>query len=289
MSGKTSKQSAIITDSVACLTGEQVQKYRIGIVPLNIVYDGRAYKDWVDITPKAAYELFLKNPDVFSTSAPTPEDFLRAYRDAALQSKNILCITLSAKLSTTCNTAKIAVDYAKKELPGTHIEVMDSRTATAAEGFIALAAAEAAEAGKSFAEVVDAAAGMRDKVMALVLLDTIRHVYRSGRVPRIAAQVGSILNLHPLLSVHNGVNFIGVARNRDKGIELLLRKTKEKVGGKPVHMAVLHAYAQEAAEKLKQRAAAEFDCRELWVSEFSPIMGYACGTGTLGLAFYTEG
>ena len=288
MTDKTSKQCAIIADSVACLTGEQTQKYGIGIVPLNIVYDGKAYKDWVDITPKAAYELFLKNPDVFSTSAPTPEDFLQAYREAAQQAKNILCITLSTKLSTTNNTAKIAVDYAKKEMPGTHIEVMDSRTATAAEGFVALAAARAAAAGQSFAEVADAASQMREKVMALVLLDTIRHVYRSGRVPRIAAQVGSVLNLHPLLSVHNGVNFIGVARNREKGIELLLRKTREKVGGRPVHIAVLHAYAGEAAEKLKQRAAAEFDCRELWVSEFSPIMGYACGTGTLGLAFYPE-
>ena len=79
-----------------------------------------------------------------------------------------------------------------------------------------------------------------------------------------------------------------MVRNREKGIELLLRKTKEKVGGKPVHVAVLHAYAEEAAENLKQRVAAEFDCRELRVSEFSPIMGYACGTGTLGLAFYTE-
>src|SRR5271157_930175 len=155
MTDKTSKQCAIIADSVACLTGEQTQKYGIGIVPLNIVYDGKAYKDWVDITPKAAYELFLKNPDVFSTSAPTPEDFLQAYREAAQQAKNILCITLSTKLSTTNNTAKIAVDYAKKELPGTHIEVMDSRTATAAEGFIALAAAQAAGEGKSFTAVID--------------------------------------------------------------------------------------------------------------------------------------
>jgi DegV family protein with EDD domain len=288
MLDNSSKQVAIITDSVACLTREQAERYAIGVVPLNIVYDGKAYKDWVDITPKEAYEFFLKNPDVFSTSAPTPEDFLQAYREAVQQAKNILCITLSTKLSTTNNTAKVAVDYAKKELPGTHIEVMDSRTATAAEGFIALAAARAAAEGKSFAEVVDAADRMREKVIALVLLDTIRHVYRSGRVPRIAAQVGSILNLHPLLSVYNGVNFIGVARNREKGIELLMRETKEKVGGKPVHMAVLHAYAEEAAEKLQQRVTKEFDCREIRISEFSPIMGYACGTGTLGLAFYPE-
>jgi fatty acid-binding protein DegV len=53
-------------------------------------------------------------------------------------------------------------------------------------------------------------------------------------------------------------------------------------------MAVLHAYIPEEAEKLKKRVSSEFNCREIWISEFSPIMGYACGTGTLGLAFYTE-
>jgi fatty acid-binding protein DegV len=97
-----------------------------------------------------------------------------------------------------------------------------------------------------------------------------------------------MLNLKPLLCISGGVNFIGVARSREKGIEMLLRKTREKVGKKPLHIAVLNAYAPEAAEKLRQQVSTEFDCREIRISEFSPIMGYACGTGTLGLAFYTE-
>jgi fatty acid-binding protein DegV len=52
---------------------------------------------------------------------------------------------------------------------------------------------------------------------------------------------------------------------------------------------VTHAYALEEAEKLKERVAAEFNCVELWLCEFSPVMGYACGTGTVGVAFYPEG
>jgi DegV family protein with EDD domain len=244
----SSKQVAIITDSVACLTREQVARYAIGIVPLNIIYDGKPYRDWVDITPNEAYELFLKNPDVFSTSTPSPPDFLKAYHEASKQANNILCITLSSKLSTTNNTARLAKEYALKELPGVTIEVMDSWTATAAEGFIVLAAAKAAEESKSLAEVIKVAEEMKGKVNALVILDTIRHVYRSGRVPKIASQAGSLLNIRPLLNVSGGVNFIGVARSREKGIELLLRKTRNKVGKKPVHVAVLHAYAPEEAE-----------------------------------------
>ena len=62
-----------------------------------------------------------------------------------------------------------------------------------------------------------------------------------------------------------------------------------KVGQSPVHVAVIHAYALDEAERLKERVSSEFNCAELWLTEHSPIMGYACGTGTLGLAFYKEG
>ena len=69
----------------------------------------------------------------------------------------------------------------------------------------------------------------------------------------------------------------------------LLKMMRGKVGLDPVHVAVMHAYALDEAEKLKERVSAEFNCAELWITEFSPVMGYACGTGTLGLAFYSEG
>ena len=55
-----------------------------------------------------------------------------------------------------------------------------------------------------------------------------------------------------------------------------------------MHVAVMHAYAQEEAAKLKERILSEFNCVELWLTEFSPVMGYATGTGTLGIAFYKE-
>ena len=79
-----------------------------------------------------------------------------------------------------------------------------------------MAAARAAEDSKSLIEVTEAAKEMRDKVNALVLLDTIRYVYRSGRIPRIAAMAGSMINVRPLLSVYKGVNFIGIGQKPKK-------------------------------------------------------------------------
>jgi len=280
---------AIVTASVACLPRELVAQYGIRIVPINFYFGDKVYKDWVDITPSEAYELFLKDPDAFKTSGSNPGDCLEAYREASNQGKDILCVTLSAKLSGLYNAALQAKEQAKAEFPQTSIEVLDSQMATAAEGFVALAAARAAEDGKSLAEVVKAAEEMRERVTFLALLDTIRHVYRTGRIPKIAAQAGSMLNIRPLLTISSGaVCFKGAVRSRERGIERMLKVMRDKVGRSPVHVAVMHAYVPDEAERLKERVSSEFNCAEIWVTEFSPVMGYATGTGTLGLAFYKE-
>lgn len=280
---------AIITDSVACLTRELVEQYGISILPVNFYFGDKLYRDWVDITPSEAYQLFLKDPTAFKTSGINPADCLETYRQVSNHSTDILCVTLSSKLSMVYNSALEAKESARDELPQTSIAVVDSRTATAAEGFVALAAARAAEAGKSLAEVVKVAEAVRDKVCVVALMDTIRYVYRSGRIPKIAAKAGSMLNIKPVMTISSGsVRFRGAVRSREHGVERVIKITKDRVKQRPVHMAVMHAYAPDDAEKLKEIVSAEFNCVELWVTEFSPVMGYACGTGTLGVAFYPD-
>ena len=196
---------AIVTDSISCLTKEIVAQYGIGIVPISIYFGDKVYKDWVEITPSQAYEFFLKDPKLFKTSPASPGHYLEAYREASKQTNDILCVTLSSKLSTGYEMACVAREQAKSELSQTSIEVLDSQSVTAAEGFIALAAARAAAEGKGLAEVVKVAEEMRDRTTFLILLDTIRHVYRTGRIPKIAAQVGSMLNIKPILTMSSGL------------------------------------------------------------------------------------
>jgi len=282
------RKVAVITDSVACLNRELAEKYEINIIPINFFAGGKIYKDWVDITPSEAYKLFLDDPDSFNTSAASPADCLGVYEKASRSAPNILCITLSTKLSTMYNAAVDAVDLARTELPGVTIVVMDSGSATPSEGMIALAAARAAAAGQDLPEVIRTAEEVKSRVSAIVLLDTIRHVYRSGRIPKIASLVGAALNIRPILTISGVVHFSGMVHSRKQGIERILQMMRDKVGDRPVHVAVTHAFAPDEAEKLKERVATEFNCIEIWLSEFSPVMGFACGTGTVGVAFYPE-
>jgi DegV family protein with EDD domain len=285
MAGKV----AVITDSLACLTRDLVAQYGIRIAPISLYFGTKTYRDGVDITPDEAYQLFLKDPDEFKTSGSNPLEWMEACRDASRETDSVVCITLSSKLSAVYNCALDVKKRLESELPRLSIEVVDSNTVTATEGFVALAAARAAQAGKSLKEVVKVAEAVKEKVSMIAFMDTIRHVYRTGRIPKLAALAGSVLSIKPMLTVKDGVvRFLGVVRSKERGILRMLNVMREKVGESPVHVAVMHAFAREEGEKLKERVKAEFNCAELWLTGFSPVMGYATGTGTLGLAFYKE-
>lgn len=280
---------AVVTDSLSSLNRDLINQYDIKIVPATLAFDGTTYRDWVDITPTKAYELFLTDPEKFSTSAAIPMDYIEIFRELGNQGKDILCITLSSKISAMYDIAHTAKEQVANEFPSISIEIFDSLTSTAAEGFIALAAARMSAENKNLSEAINIAGSVRAKVNFLVLLNTIRHIYRSGRIPKIAAQIGSITQIKPILTMSSGlIRFAGAVRTKKRGIKKLLEILRSKVGEDPVHIAVMHAYALEEANNLMERISSEFNCAEIWLTEFSPVMGYVCGTGTVGFAFYKE-
>ena len=126
------------------------------------------------------------------------------------------------------------------------------------------------------------------QVKFVAVLETIRHVHRTGRVPRIASQIGSRIPVKPILTISNGaVHFASAARTKQSGVDKMLQMMRNQVGNsEPVHVAVMHTDNLEEAENLKERIANEFNCAELFITDFTPIMGYATGRGTLALAFY---
>ncbi|MFH1662956.1 MAG: DegV family protein [Chloroflexota bacterium] len=278
----------IVTDSVACIPSEYVKLYGIRIVPIKILFEDKVYRDGVDLASSEAYQLLARAPDSFTTSPSSPSDYADIFHELATKGQDIFCLAISSKLSTTFNVACLAAKQVRQELLHCNIEVMDSRSATASQGFIALAAAQAASKGKGLNEVVKAAGIVRERVQFLLALETIRHAYRTGRIPKIATQVGSLLGVKPLLTISNGVvHLTGIVRTKQSGVKRLLATMRRRVGKQPVHVAVMHTAIPEEAEELKQLISTEFNCVELLLTEVSPIIGYAIGPGALGVAFYT--
>ena len=139
---------AIVTDTTACLPREQVEEYGIELVPIELIFGDKSYRDGIDITPDQFYALLRQAEKLPTTSGSVPGPFLEAYRIASLRASSILCITLPSKLSGMFNSAQLAKEMAKEALPDVVIEVLDCGTAAAAQGLVVLAAARDAASGR---------------------------------------------------------------------------------------------------------------------------------------------
>ncbi len=280
---------AIVADSIACLTPEMVRQYRLQVIPINIHFNGRIYRDGVDLTSMEAYRLLEKDPEHFASSPGSVGEYVEAYRAASTYADGILCITISSQLSTLYDMARVAKEEAQKELPQIPIEVLDSNTAACGEGLIVTAAARAAAEGKNLSEVVRIAQKVSEKVSVIGIMETVRHAYRTGRIPKITARMGSMLSIKPVFSISDGVVHIaGLARSKEQAVKRALTMMRKKVGTKLVHVAVAHADVPEEGKSLKERISTEFNCVEVWLTDFSPVMGYVTGAGVLAIAFYPE-
>jgi DegV family protein with EDD domain len=281
---------AIVTDSSACIPTELADKYGIELVPLNVIFEDKIYQDGVDISPADFYTLLRAVEELPSTAHSSPGTHLEVYRKASRRASSILCITLSAEFSGQFNSARVAMEMAREALPGVAIEVLDCGTAAAAQGFVVLAAARAAASGKSLEEVVAVAKNVAERVTLLAMVDTLQYLVRGGHVPKVAAIASSLFKIKPLFTLNDGdAHPVARARTTPGAIKRILKIMERKVvKGKPLHVALMHADALDNALRLKEEVASRFDCAELFITEFTPVMGAHIGPGLIGVAFYTD-
>jgi len=108
-------------------------------------------------------------------------------------------------------------------------------------------------------------------------------------VPGIAALAGSVLKLCPIITIEGGrVKVVSVTRARRRSLDRILELLEQRVAGRPVHLAVMHADVPEEAEQLRDEVRQRFDCVESIVTEFTPVMGVHTGPGLLGVAYFME-
>jgi DegV family protein with EDD domain len=285
------KKVAILTDSTCCLPPELVTKYDISIVPLLIVYKGDSHRDGVDITPGEVYQIMRKRKDMPTTSTLPVGDILDAYCRLSQKAGSILFITLTGLQSSVSDTALIAKEKAKEIIPETTIEVIDSRAVSGALGFIVLEASRIASQGAGLAQVAETARTMMGRVNFLAMVDTLFYLARTGRIARAVAWAGALLSMKPILEhspLIGETTPIARPRTKKKAIECILKIMSERVGDSKVHVIVHHADELEEGEKLKAQIGSSFNCVELYLTEFTPIMGVHSGPGVLAVSFYAD-
>lgn len=281
---------AVVTDSTCCIPPELVTEHRISVIPLLIIHEGRSYRDGIDMSPIEVYRIMRKKNTIPTTSIPSPGDILETYRRLSQQAESILCITVTGLQSQMFDTALLAKEMAKQELPTVSIEVMDGRAVAGALGFIVLSAAKAAQAGASLAETIEVAQNMKPRVNSIFMLDTLYYLAKTGRIGRASAWAGGLLDMKPIVEHSTSIGEttpVARPRTRSKALARMLEIMAERVGTSPAHVMVHHGDELEEAERLKAEIAARFNCVELHITDFTPAMGVHAGPGLLAISFYS--
>lgn len=283
------KKVAVVTDTTACIPQELVAELGIEVVPVTLIFDDKVFRDGIDISPTEFYALLRKAEKLPTTSSSSPDPYLEAYRKASQMAESILCITESAKFSAMFNSAQVARDMIKASLPKLAIEVLDCTTAAAGQGLVTLAAAKAAALDKTLNEVIETAQSVMSRVNLFATLDTLHYLVKGGRVPQAAALVNSLLKIKPIFTLnHSGAHTVALPRTIPSALKRMLKLMEQNaVKGQPLHVAVMHADALDKAIALKNKISSQFDCTELFITEFTPVMGAHTGPGLFGIAFYS--
>jgi DegV family protein with EDD domain len=282
---------AIITDSASCLPTGIQDRYGIETVSLQYQFGTSSYLDNVSLSADEFYALLKSSRSLPTTASPGPGVFLEAFRQAHCRGANeMLCIVTGSAFTSTYSVACQGAELAQQELPDARIRVMDSRSAAASLGFVALAAARAAENGGTLDDAIAAAQDLAPRIHMIGMLDTLDYLAKGGRVPRVAAWFSSMIQIKPVFGFYNGrVSQLGAVRTRRRALARLLVLMRQRLNpGTPLHVAVFHSRSFRDAEQLAHQVQQEFQPAELYVTEFSQVMSIHSGPGLVGLAFYDE-
>ena len=277
----------IVIDSTTDLPAQAAEQVKI--VPLTIHFGEQQYVSGVDIDARSFYEKLVESDVLPTTSQPTPAAFADVFQAAVEAGDEVVCITISSKLSGTFQSASIAA----MDFPG-KVFVVDSRTVTLGCGILTQYALDLAKQGISARELAERVEKKREKVRLLALLDTLEYLKKGGRISSTVAFAGGLLNIKPVICVAEGeVKLLGKARGFRQGSNLLVQQI-EKAGGVDFDLPVLLGYTGLSDAMLKKYME---DSAQLWqgrvdslpVSIVGSVVGTHAGPGAVAVAFFSAG
>ncbi len=277
------KKVVIVTDSTAYLPDKYLEELNIKVVPLTVNWDGKSYRDGIDIKPNEFYARLSKCSTMPTTSQATVKDFSDVFKPLVDEGYAVMTMPISSGISGTVNSAF----QAKEMFPGADIEVMDTRLVSMALGFQVLAAARAAKDGANLEEVKQVAIKAYSNIGVYFVVDTLKYLHAGGRIGSAKRWFGTALKIKPVLEIRGGkIEAVKSVFTFGKALDAMIELIQNDINGRtPIHLSVFHALADDAAVKLTDRVEKIFTPVENIPSFVSPVVGSHVGPGTISIAY----
>jgi len=283
----TAANTAIVVDSTADFPEAPQRFPNWRVVPLYVRFGDESYRDYVELGPEEFYARLRTATELPSTSQPTPQDFLAAYRELGAYER-IYSLHIASRLSGTFGSARLA---AEEELGGDRVRMVDTETASAAITMLGLAIQRRLDAGTTDDELDALIDRYKQKHGLLFTVDTLEFLARGGRIGRARAMAGQLLNIKPILTITEGevVPLRRVRGNRKAMEEFVRDFTGATTDSTALKVGIAHADAPERAEALRKMVRAERPQAEIEVvTVLGPVVGTHAGPGTIGFFWFAD-
>lgn len=277
-----------VIDSASDFDHQEAQALGLCFLPLTIEWEGKVYRDQLDISSREFYEKLVETDALPTTAQLSPNDYSEAFARLTANGDTVIVIALSSKLSGTCQSAMIAAaDYPGK------VFVVDSRNVTMGEQLLIRYALRLRDSGLDAPALVAELEQARERIRVIAAVDTLEYLKRGGRVSSVTAFAGTLLGIKPVVAVQDGeVEVIGKARGSKKANNLLTELI-EQHGGVDFSMPYVLGFTGMSDTTLQTYIA---DSAHLWrdhtdtlpVTAIGSVIGTHVGPGAVGVAFFSK-
>lgn len=279
---------AVVVDSSNDLPDAMLDRHRIAVVPLQIMFGNETFRDRIDLKPDEFYRRLRAAKELPTTSQPAPAEFVRAFRAAREEAEEVVGIFVAGALSGTLASAQAAVAAAGIE----RVHIVDSRSASLGLGLLALRAAELAEAGWHAGAIATELTRIRSQSGGFLTVDRFENLIRSGRVSKGRAWLGGLLDIKPILEIDTTGRLqpIDKVRGRNQVITRVLEHLDAALTPRPstLRFGIVHAEAPEMAERLRTALTAAYRPKDVIVGPVTGVLGTHVGLGAWAVFYQVE-
>lgn len=280
---------AVLTDTSGNLPLSLIEERKIAVIPFSYRMGGQEYT-CLDIEKfdGAAFYQKMKAGETVTTSQISPQQYADFYEPFLQEGLDVIYVSMSSGISGSYNSARLAAEMVKEAYPQRHIHVVDTRGAALGEGLVALRAADCRDEGLSFTEAVERLETLSQRMCNVFTVDDLMFLRRGGRLSNMAAIVGTVLNVKPLLKGDEEGKIVAFAkiRGRRKSIEALAERYEElAVEPEKQVIGVVNAACDEDADLLIELLRQKRPPKEIIRVGYEPVTGCHVGPGALALFF----
>ena len=279
------KNRLIVTDSTSDLPADIIAKYGIHVMPVNVILDGKSFKDGVEISREDFYKNYY-DYKTMSTAAVSYEDYVLEFLNLVQQYDELLVIHCSSHLSDTYNVAvKVGEDFSGQH--NCRVKIIDSGLCSMGLGMVVIAAAEATAKGKSLEDAEGAVYATRAQMSNFMAIPTLKYLRKGKKISGLKALFGLALGVKPVLEFEDGKltikdKLFGKQKNM---ILAMMDKITADIGSHEITLAIVHAKETTPVANLKGVFETSFKCRSIIPARFGPSIGINTGPETYAVMY----